>query len=414
MFRANKYNHSRFRSPNACPICGNEVPVNDLFCGECGMRMHNHKPEPSYNRFGRENPQPGNMSHPSSYGASSPHVRRPSGPIGVGAAYDPKRDWAYSGSFDSKYDDMDALLEQMQADVENRIMADFTEGKIFENLGRRFLEQRDFGLDKCTEAAKEVFNLGVFMSWGRISPQQKMKLAADYARKVAEAFELVRFKGVKFEDMEPGVYGSNCGDGIIHVSTVFAFNGYLSPFMIIDTVTHESRHQYQAEAVAGYHNVPDEVVKEWKISDQIYNGSQSCCFDPWGYRYNPSEIDARYAAETVVRNISRDWFNAKGIKGKKAIDRISLRQRLSREGYPEQMLDSTVHNLLQLEGKAAHMLEAWLHKGIKPEFGDIEGVNSDILRNRLKMKEPAIILSYGMLVNNPSGNSGYFKNLLSD
>ena len=31
------------KSANSCPICGNEVPVSELFCERCGMRIHNHQ-----------------------------------------------------------------------------------------------------------------------------------------------------------------------------------------------------------------------------------------------------------------------------------------------------------------------------------------------------------------------------------
>lgn len=446
MFNANKYNYSRYKSPNTCPICGNEVPVSSLFCEQCGMRMHNHQLKHTFNnQFARESSQPRTMSNAAtSHTASLHNIHKPYNRSGMEATFDSFRESIKIDSLDSRYD-VDDLLDQMQVSVENRIFEDFTERKIFEKLGKGFVEQRDFGLDKCTEAAKEIFNLGVFMSWANLYSEQKMSLALAYAQKVAEAFELMRFKGVSFEDMH--VWGFNRGDGIVHLSNNLVaerkhnpHNGHrypivreivetpeikdypyelpdilLSPFLIIDTITHELRHQYQFEAVEGYHNVPEEVVKEWMISAQIYhNDVESSCFDPWGYTYNPREVDARYAGETVVRNISRDWFNAKGLKGKKTIDRILLRQSLSREGYPERMLDSTVHSLLQLEGKAAAMLEAWLNKGTKPEFDNIEGVNSDLLRNRLRMKEPAIILSYGMLVNNPSRSSRYFKSLFSD
>lgn len=34
---------------------------------------------------------------------------------------------------------------------------------------------------------------------------------------------------------------------------------YGSPLEIVNTITHELRHQYQNECINGYHNVPDEV-----------------------------------------------------------------------------------------------------------------------------------------------------------
>lgn len=95
------------------------------------------------------------------------------------------------------------------------------------------------------------------------------------------------------------------------------------------------------------------------------------------------------------------------------IDRQELKNRLIQEGYVEAFgLDQTIDRLLNLDGKAAEMLKAWMNNGIIPEFDEIEGISSKVLRENLKMKEPAIILSYGMLLKDPKTNSIHLKNLL--
>lgn len=95
------------------------------------------------------------------------------------------------------------------------------------------------------------------------------------------------------------------------------------------------------------------------------------------------------------------------------IDRQELKNRLIQEGYLEENgLDGTVNNLLNLEGQAAVMLKEWFEEGKLPEFEAIEGVDSKILREELKMKEPAIILSYGMLLKDPKMNSVHLKNMI--
>lgn len=95
------------------------------------------------------------------------------------------------------------------------------------------------------------------------------------------------------------------------------------------------------------------------------------------------------------------------------IDRQELKNRLIQEGYVEAFgLDQTIDRLLNLDGKAAEMLKAWMNDGIIPEFDEIEGIGSKVLREKLKMKEPAIILSYGMLLKDPKANSIHLKNLL--
>ncbi|MBO5181306.1 MAG: hypothetical protein J6B92_05385 [Paraprevotella sp.] len=97
----------------------------------------------------------------------------------------------------------------------------------------------------------------------------------------------------------------------------------------------------------------------------------------------------------------------------KTIDRQELKNHLIQEGYVEAFgLEQTIDRLLNLEGEAAELLKAWMDEGIIPEFDEIEGIDSKILREQLKMKEPAIILSYGMLLNAPKASSIHLKKML--
>lgn len=194
-------------------------------------------------------------------------------------------------------------------DIKDFFRGNDADAKVLENLGQNFVEQRDFGLDKCTEAAKEIFNLGVVENWANLSKEQRKEIAGAYAASVADAFELRNYTGVYFDDLEPGVSGYNNGDGSVHLSNDIV-EAWTSPLEIMNTITHELRHQYQSEAIQGLHNVSDDVVMEWATATEIYNYNQPYCYDPWGYTYNPLEIDARYAGETIVRNFTHDIINA--------------------------------------------------------------------------------------------------------
>ena len=95
------------------------------------------------------------------------------------------------------------------------------------------------------------------------------------------------------------------------------------------------------------------------------------------------------------------------------INKDQLKERLILDGYKEDNgLEQTINHLLKLEGKASEMLRNWFEKGELAEFDSIEGIDSNQLRDVLKMKEPAIILSYGMLLMNPKENSIHLKRLL--
>ena len=399
------------QSPTCCPVCGSDVFAGELFCEICGMRIHNHQRQEDEKDVNRQyNPQSAlmNINHSSvtRYGMHS-LLERPDLRMVIDKCKSSHKT-PYSKNV------IEDLRNRVLDDISNIIADDVTAETIFESLGIRFIETRDFGLDKCTEAVKEIFNLGVLMSWAHLSFEQKAELAGVYAKEVARAFELVSYEGLWIEELEPNVLGYNTGDGKIHMSISLILNPEVSPFTIIDTITHESRHQYQFEAIKGYHYIPKEVVKEWTIAFEIYrNDVGPCCYDPWGYFYSPVEIDARYAAETVIRNITQFLFNIKHTNKKSLIDSQQLRYRLIQEGYTGVLLDQTTQNLLQLKGTAAEMLDSWLEYGIAPKFDNIYGLDSTFLREQLKMKDPAIILSYGLLIDNPLQNSRYLKSLLN-
>lgn len=96
------------------------------------------------------------------------------------------------------------------------------------------------------------------------------------------------------------------------------------------------------------------------------------------------------------------------------IDKNALIKRLLEDGYKEENgLSQTVERLLSLSEPSMHKLEEWLINNTSPEFDEIEGISSKLLRDELKMKEAAIILSYEMLLSDAINNSRHLKNLIS-
>lgn len=168
-------------------------------------------------------------------------------------------------------------------------------------------DTREYGIDECKEAAKRIFTPEVIERWPETPSAEREKLAEQYGNEVAKSFNLKEFKGVVFEPME-GKNGYNRGDGIAHLSSDLV-NSQHSPLQIVDTLTHELRHQYQMEAIKGLHYVPDETRMEWVRGAQCYTSEMPWAKDPWGYKYNPLETDARYAGESVVREMTKDYIN---------------------------------------------------------------------------------------------------------
>lgn len=92
------------------------------------------------------------------------------------------------------------------------------------------------------------------------------------------------------------------------------------------------------------------------------------------------------------------------------IDRNKLKELLLNEGYIESNgIEMTLDNLMNLKGDAADMLREWMGTGKVRKFDPIEGIDRKFLRGEMKMKDPAIILAYGMLT---SGHPKYNALLL--
>lgn len=93
-----------------------------------------------------------------------------------------------------------------------------------------------------------------------------------------------------------------------------------------------------------------------------------------------------------------------------SINANTLRERLIEVGYPDTPItDNAVKHLLAMDGKAAEMLKTWFETGRLPKFESIEGIDRNFLRDTLKMLDPAIIMAYGMLLENPKYNAMLFK-----
>jgi hypothetical protein len=167
---------------------------------------------------------------------------------------------------------------------------------------------REFGINECKEDAKRIFSPDVIERWPEMSPEEREQLAKEYGECVAKNFDLKNYRGVVFEPMSPDTNGYNQGDGIAHL-TDRMIKEQMSPLQIVDTLTHELRHQYQVECVNGLHYVPDDTRLEWAAGMETYTNQVPWAFDPWGYKYNPLETDARYAGESVVRELTKDFIN---------------------------------------------------------------------------------------------------------
>jgi len=178
---------------------------------------------------------------------------------------------------------------------------------------REIVEAREYGVKECADVAKECFTPDVIREWGQMSMGERDRVIQEYANGIGKAMG-INFKGIVWElfPIENGMYtyGYNAGDGYVHLNVdMLADPGQL--MHVVDTVAHEARHQLQMETIENPSKFPidEATIKEWVVGRDNYTLDMPSAYDPWGYTYNPMEMDARYFGETMVRELTKDIIN---------------------------------------------------------------------------------------------------------
>lgn len=175
------------------------------------------------------------------------------------------------------------------------------------------MEAREYGVKEGAEVAMRCFTPEVIEKWGDMSIEERNTILQEYAVGIGEALN-IDFKGIIWREfpVENGryTYGQNSGDGWLHVN-IEALANPADLMKLVDTIAHEARHQFQTEAMMNPEKYPiDEAsIKEWIVGDAVYTTELPTAYDPWGYTYNPTEIDARYYGEAMVRELTKNIIN---------------------------------------------------------------------------------------------------------
>jgi len=168
---------------------------------------------------------------------------------------------------------------------------------------------REYGLKECCDSAKNIFTKEVLADWGKMSVKQRDQIVQEYSKAIGKGLD-INYKGIVFEKMQPGLLGYNNGNGYVYLNDTLIKNPK-EVVNLIDTVAHEARHQMQSEAIKNPEKfgVDQATIKEWKVGLETYTGRNDRTLDPWGYFYNPVELDARYFGESVVRELKKGLIN---------------------------------------------------------------------------------------------------------
>lgn len=161
-------------------------------------------------------------------------------------------------------------------------------------------------IDETAEIMADVFSEDVLSSWQELSLDEKTEKLNEYYIRAGENLG-INTKGVIVEYMpsEAGTttFGYNAGDGYIHINQECVDDP--SQFKeILDTATHEMRHQFQNDAVvnyAEYSDIPKDVIEQWEY--ELTPGNYiDPDYDFQGYYEQAIESDARDFAENVLES----------------------------------------------------------------------------------------------------------------
>ena len=175
--------------------------------------------------------------------------------------------------------------------------------EMFEN--RQYLSEVDeVRADETAEIMAEVFTPEVVAGWAELSLEQKTAKLNEYYVKAGENLG-IQTKGVIVEPMysQPGMisFGYNSGDGYIHLNEAVVQDPEMLG-QVLDTATHEMRHQFQTEVVAEpgrFGDLPSDVVAQWQYEFANYISPD---YDYQGYYEQAIEQDARSFADEVLQS----------------------------------------------------------------------------------------------------------------
>lgn len=157
------------------------------------------------------------------------------------------------------------------------------------------------GIKECSVALKDIFTDERISEWPNYSPEERAEILNEGAFAIGEELG-INIKGIKFENMEPESRGANSGDGYVILNSDVLYD----PSLIVDamdTISHESRHQLQFEAIDSPEkfDISLEVIESWR--NNLYQGYIRPEWDFEEYTKQPVERDAVNFAENIINNV---------------------------------------------------------------------------------------------------------------
>lgn len=196
----------------------------------------------------------------------------------------------------------EALAVNEGLQTEESAVLEMTKLETFEN--KSYINEVDeVRVNETAEIMADVFSEDVLTNWSEMSLDEKSAKLNEYYIRAGENLG-IDTKGVIIEPMPcetPGLIscGYNSGDGYIHLNADVE-DDPTQLGQVLDTVTHEMRHQFQNDALAAPYNfsdIPQDVLNVWDYEMKHYINPD---YDYQGYYEQAIECDARDFSEDVL------------------------------------------------------------------------------------------------------------------
>lgn len=203
----------------------------------------------------------------------------------------------------SEFGNLFGLDEGIFTDDSN--FMEITENENFDNV-EYISETDEIRINETAEIMTEIFNKDVLTTWNELSLDEKASKLNEYYLRAGKNLN-IETKGVIIEQMYSNnpnsvTLGYNSGDGYIHIN-VDMLNDPSKLGDILDTATHEMRHQFQTDVLKNPHNfndIPQDIIDRWRYEWTPGNYIRPE-YDPQGYYEQKIECDARDFAEAVIK-----------------------------------------------------------------------------------------------------------------
>lgn len=159
-------------------------------------------------------------------------------------------------------------------------------------------------IEAASDVMDEIFTDEVISNWENLSVEERTAYLNEYYAKAGQVLG-IETKGVYVDDLQAqfgvGVQGVNSGDGYLGIDiSLVADPSQLEE--LLNTTTHEMRHQLQNDALRNsdaFPDIPQETLDQWQYEmDNYIDGN----YDFEAYESQAIETDARAFAEEVVND----------------------------------------------------------------------------------------------------------------